>query len=172
MRASDFYIRCLESIRIRASDTKNEFSWTDVDYLLSRTWRKVLVSIKGEFQQTSNHIWHRNITHKISQILNPCHLCRAELIWGTIYPFSIISRQWAGTHREMPFSWKTGTHLSYIVSAMAADDLATQGARASVVMILTYFSQNIPILGPVRMIFLRFWFSMSIFQLQGMIQHN
>ena len=31
-------------------------------------------------------------------------------------------------------------HLSYIVNTMAADDLATQGARASSAMVLTIFS--------------------------------
>ena len=30
-------------------------------------------------------------------------------------------------------------HLSYLVNTTAADDLATQGARASAVMVLTYF---------------------------------
>ena len=45
-----------------------------------------------------------------------------------------------------PSSWKTRTHLSYIVNIIAADVLATQGARASAAMILTYRSSlwNIP----------------------------
>ena len=39
-------------------------------------------------------------------------------------------------------------HLYYIVNSMNADDLATQGARPSAAMVLTYFSQNIPISAP------------------------
>ena len=39
--------------------------------------------------------------------------------------------------QEISFSWKTRTLMSCIINTMAADDLATQGARASAVMILT-----------------------------------
>ena len=39
--------------------------------------------------------------------------------------------------------WREGC-LSWIVNNMATDDLATQGARASAVMILMQFTQNIP----------------------------
>ena len=45
-------------------------------------------------------------------------------------------------------SCKTGKYVSYIVNAMAADGLATQWARASTAMILTYLSQNIPVSAP------------------------
>ena len=34
-------------------------------------------------------------------------------------------------------SWKTMTHMSGIVNTMVADDLGTQGARASATMVLT-----------------------------------
>ena len=36
-----------------------------------------------------------------------------------------------------PTLWKTMSHLSFIVNTMVTDVLATQGARASVVMVLT-----------------------------------
>ena len=36
-------------------------------------------------------------------------------------------------------SWKAKTLLSYIVNTMAADGLATQGARTSVAMVFTQF---------------------------------
>ena len=35
--------------------------------------------------------------------------------------------------------------LSYKVNTMVIDDLATQGARASTVMILTWLSSNVPV---------------------------
>ena len=35
------------------------------------------------------------------------------------------------------------TYLSYVVNTMAADDLATKGARASAAMVLTSFTGNI-----------------------------
>ena len=49
-----------------------------------------------------------------------------------------------------PFPWKRRTLVSYIASAMADDDLATQGARASAAMVLStkMFSRNIPISAP------------------------
>ena len=42
--------------------------------------------------------------------------------------------------------------LSCMFNTMVADDLATQVARASVVMLLTYLSQNLPVLAPEGLI--------------------
>ena len=36
-----------------------------------------------------------------------------------------------------------GSNVSYIINTMAADELATQGARVSASIVLSYFSQNI-----------------------------
>ena len=38
--------------------------------------------------------------------------------------------------------WTTSTHLSYIINAMAADDLAVQETKTSAAMILTYLAWN------------------------------
>ena len=54
-----------------------------------------------------------------------------------VFIFSIISEHFDGTC-SWNLSWrKTGMHLSYVINIMAADDLATQGARASAAMVLT-----------------------------------
>ena len=45
-------------------------------------------------------------------------------------------------------SWKTRSHVFYMANNMAADDLVTQGARASTAMVLIYLSQNIPVSAP------------------------
>ena len=60
---------------------------------------------------------------------------------------------WNGTGCWNPSSLlKARTHLSCIVSIMAGDVLATQGAKASAVMIFTSFFWNIPVsaLGGLR----------------------
>ena len=43
--------------------------------------------------------------------------------------------------------------LSYVVNTMATDDMAMPGARASAYMVLTYFSEYIPVSAPERLIF-------------------
>ena len=67
----------------------------------------------------------------------------SEFILGIIknvFAFFIISRCWYCTiSQNLPF-WKTRIHLFSRVNAMVADDLATQGARASAVMALTHWS--------------------------------
>ena len=70
-----------------------------------------------------------------------------------IFLCSFMSWYWysAGSWDRSP--WKTGTHVSYIVNIVTADDLATQGATVSVAMVLTYFSWNIPVSTPERLIF-------------------
>ena len=61
-----------------------------------------------------------------------------------VFIISVISRIWTCTSSCNLLSWKTGLHVSSIVNAMAADGLATQGARASAAIVLTLLSQNIP----------------------------
>ena len=51
------------------------------------------------------------------------------------------SPHWHDTGSWNPFSSKTRTYLFYIVNIMVADVLATQGARASVTMVLTMLNQ-------------------------------
>ena len=63
----------------------------------------------------------------------------AKLFWGNIkniFAFSVISQHWDGTRSVNPSSWMIRTHVSCMVSTMAADDLAAQGARASAAMVL------------------------------------
>ena len=53
-----------------------------------------------------------------------------------------------GTDSKNPSSWKIAAVSFYIVNIIVADDLATQGAKASAAMVLTYFSRNIPASAP------------------------
>ena len=69
-----------------------------------------------------------------------------------------------------PSPWKTGPHVSYIVNIVTADDLATQGARASVAMVLTYFSWNIPVSTPEGLIFFKFLTFTVYMQVQFCVQ--
>ena len=48
-----------------------------------------------------------------------------------VFTFYVIPPQWYDTGSWNPSSCKTRTYLVYIVNIMAADVLATQGARAS-----------------------------------------
>ena len=103
-------------------------------------------------RQWRNHqsSWTRPIKHitwiaiidgnGIPPILNPLH---AGLFWRNMFASSIISHQWDGAGCWNPSTWKTMTSLSYMFNTMAADDLATQGARSSAAMILTHFSYDI-----------------------------
>ena len=54
-----------------------------------------------------------------------------------IFTFYVIPPCWHDTGNWNPSLSKTRTYLFYIVNIMAADVLATQGARASATMILT-----------------------------------
>ena len=62
--------------------------------------------------------------------------------------FSIIFQHWVGTGSWNPSLWEIRTHLSYKVNIMVADDLTTQGASASAVMLLACFIRNIPASAP------------------------
>ena len=55
--------------------------------------------------------------------------------------FYVISPHWYDTGSWIPSSGKARTYLYYIVNIMAADVLATQGARASTTMILTMLNR-------------------------------
>ena len=70
-------------------------------------------------------------------IANPL---RAKFFRGNknIFAFYVIPPHWYGTGSWNPSSSKTRTYLFYVVNIMAADVLATKGARASTTMILTY----------------------------------
>ena len=54
-----------------------------------------------------------------------------------IFVFSILSWHSDDEHNINPSLWKTRTPLHYIVNIISANDLATQGARASAAMVLT-----------------------------------
>ena len=54
-----------------------------------------------------------------------------------LFTISIIPPHWHDTGSYNPFSWKTRTGPFYIINIMAANVLATPGARASAIMILT-----------------------------------
>ena len=63
-----------------------------------------------------------------------------NLFWGNVknlFAF-VISQHWDGKS-----SWKENAYLFCIVNIMAADDLSPEGARASVVMVLTLLAQNV-----------------------------
>ena len=64
-----------------------------------------------------------------------------EKIWRHISMISITCQNVGGASSWNLSSRKTRSSFSYIISAMAADDLATEGARASTAMVLTSFSQ-------------------------------
>ena len=73
------------------------------------------------------------------QCVNPFHTKFMSLnIEIHKFAFSIISRQTGGWN---PSSWNTRISLSCIFNVMAADDLVTQGAWASVTIIMTHFSR-------------------------------
>ena len=54
-----------------------------------------------------------------------------------IYWKDIIPPHWHGTGIWNPYSWKTRACLFHIANVMAANDMATQGARASAVVLLS-----------------------------------
>ena len=60
----------------------------------------------------------------------------SEGTWN-IFTFCVIQPHWCDTVSWNPSSNKTRIYLLYTVSIMAADVLATQGARTSATMILT-----------------------------------
>ena len=62
---------------------------------------------------------------------------RSQLSNPSDLPCYLIPPHWHDTGSWNPSSCKTRTYLFYIVNIMAADDLSTQGARASATMILT-----------------------------------
>ena len=75
-------------------------------------------------------------------LLNP--LCAKFFRWNKKIYLHFMSF----LHVDMPQSWnplscKTKTYLFYIVNIMGADVLATQGARASATMILTWLNRDI-----------------------------
>ena len=78
--------------------------------------------------------------NSLSWWLPTIHLCGAECIWEiikTCLQFFHISRYWDGKCSWNLSSWKRMINLLYIINIIAADDLATQGARASAAMVLT-----------------------------------
>ena len=66
-------------------------------------------------------------------------------IQNHIFTFYGIAPHWHYTVSQNPSSCKTRTFLFYIVNIMAADDLTTQGARASANMIFTMLNQIISV---------------------------
>ena len=59
-----------------------------------------------------------------------------------VFTFSIIPPCRYDTGVWNLFSWKTRSYLFYIVNIMVADDLSTQGRRASATMLLTSLNRN------------------------------
>ena len=75
------------------------------------------------------------------QATTSCYLSQYWL--RSVLPYGITRPQWVNVR-----TWKTRIHTSYIVSTVAADDLATYVARASAAMVLTWCSWNIPASAP------------------------
>ena len=61
--------------------------------------------------------------------------------YTTVFVFSIITEYWDGISSRNPALWKVMTCLRNIADDMVADDLAMQGARPSVAMVINYFSR-------------------------------
>ena len=77
--------------------------------------------------------WGREGCFILGAILTLCVLNFSEIV---------ISPPWYDAGSWNPSSIKTITYLFYIVNILAADVLATQGARASAAMILTKFNRD------------------------------
>ena len=69
--------------------------------------------------------------------VNPLHAKFLQREQKHIFTFYVIPPRWHDTGSWNPSLSKTRTYQFYIVSIMAADVLATKGARASATMILT-----------------------------------
>ena len=63
---------------------------------------------------------------------------------NNVFGICIIDQHWDGAGSSNPSLSKTRSRLFY-VATMAVDGLATQGARASTAMILTWFVRNISV---------------------------
>ena len=91
----------------------------------------------------SGNMYYLMITHHTD--INESHWrikpLRAKFFRGNIhkhiFTFHVFHPHWYDTGGCNLFSSKTRTYLFYIVNIMAADVLATQGARASSTMVLT-----------------------------------
>ena len=75
-----------------------------------------------------------------NELINLCVLKGFEKIWRYISMVSITCQNLGGARIWNVSSMMSRSSLSYIVNAMAADDLVTEGARASTAMVLTSFS--------------------------------
>ena len=62
-----------------------------------------------------------------------------------VFVFHNITRKWNAAEGWNSVTWMTKIYPSYVVNSMAADGLATQGARASGAILLTPFILNIPL---------------------------
>ena len=75
--------------------------------------------------------------------------CRAEFSLGKIKTYlNFLSF----LNTDITSRWMTRGRLSCIANIIAADDLATQGARASTAMALAELSRNVPVSSPERLI--------------------
>ena len=101
-----------------------------------------------------------SLGHNELKTFNADHF--SENIKKVIFAHYIMSQTWNRPGSWNSSLWKTTTRSSYIGDTTAADDLVTQGARASASMALTQFSRNIPAtvlkglnmsLSPLRMYF-------------------
>ena len=95
--------------------------------------------------ETSSWYWNGSV-----EVVQPAWLLTLTLVVlnlflgdiEIIFAFLIISLHLNRTGNWNSFLWKTMTSASYRVNAIVADDLVTQGARASATMAYTPFSQN------------------------------
>ena len=75
-------------------------------------------------------------------LFSPLFFRKVIHIFASILPLQNGTVNWNSS------SWTTMIRLSCKVNTMAADGLATQGARASLAMVLTTFRRNIPVPAP------------------------
>ena len=107
--------------------------------------------------QSEKMLFKCNVSHWLSPypewsvhlIIHPSHAqFLPGKIWIYIFAFYIICQYCDCASCWNLSNWNTLTYLYFTVNAMAADVLATQGARASAGMVLTQFFCNIPVSAP------------------------
>ena len=86
----------------------------------------------------------------ITELMTPAVMIFFWSKQKNVFAYFFTPRYCDDTRCWNPYPWKTRYMycLCYIVNVVAADGLATQGAKASAGMVLTNFSRNIPASAP------------------------
>ena len=101
---------------------------------ISRSWAPRL--------QNSRNRWAKKWCPTCDRDISNSAIYTTAIYWAyTVFTFKVIPPHWHDTGSWNPSSSKTRTYIFYIVNIMAADDLVTQGARASATMIFILLNQ-------------------------------